>query len=252
MDFSKTLSNVSVRLCDPYSFFPPHGSIVAGGDAAETAATAAQNDAAGQGPEALREEAGETRRAIGTMMEDLRSSEVEARARGEEGTMDPQRGGLASGEERDAAADEVLRRALGESGRGGGAAGGTGAGIDAGVGRVLGGRNGPTVEEILRPGRAGAERTGPPPSAPAREAAAGAVAVTLPWLLRKGILSRCKASQGLAMRTLQRLVKVCGKEALMPHLAELVATLIEGLSALEPQVRSDANKYHLAVEVCAR
>ncbi|CAN0382024.1 unnamed protein product [Ectocarpus sp. 12 AP-2014] len=37
------------------------------------------------------------------------------------------------------------------------------------------------------------------------------------------------------MRTLQRLVKVCDKEALMPHLAELVATLIEGLSALEPQ-----------------
>ncbi|CAN0544408.1 unnamed protein product, partial [Ectocarpus sp. 8 AP-2014] len=69
----------------------------------------------------------------------------------------------------------------------------------------------------------------------ARAAAAGAVGVTLPWLLRKGILSRCKPSQALAMRTLQRLVKVCDKEALMPHLAELVATLIEGLSALEPQ-----------------
>lgn len=146
---------------------------------------------------------------------------------------------MASGEGREDAADEVVRRALEARQQAAAAAegGGGGPGEDAGVGRVLGGRrNDPTVDDILRPGRAGAERTGPPPSAAARKAAAGAVAVTLPWLLRKGILSKCKASQGLAMRTLQRLVKVCEKEALMPHLAELVATLIEGLSALEPQV----------------
>jgi len=105
-------------------------------------------------------------------------------------------------------------------------------------GDARGRRSRPTVEEILRPGR-GAERNGPPPSEAARAAAAAAVGVTLPWLLRKGILSRCKPSQALAMRTLQRLVKVCEKEALMPHLAELVATLIEGLSALEPQVRQN-------------
>ncbi|CAM9494930.1 unnamed protein product [Scytosiphon promiscuus] len=166
VDYAKTVANISVRLCDPYSF-----------------------------------EAGEARRTIGTMLEDIRASEAEARARGEEGTDPAARGGLATAEGRDAAADEV----------------------------------GPTVDEILRPGRAGAERNGPPPSEAAKAAAAGAVGVTLPWLLRKGILSRCKPSQALAMRTLQRLVKVCDKEALMPHLAELVATLIEGLSALEPQ-----------------
>lgn len=239
VDFAKTVSNITVRLCDPYSYVPSGGSGNSPeGDAEAAAAAAARSDAAGHGPDALREEAGEARRTIGTMMEDLRTSEAEARERGEEGGEGGPLGGLASGEGREDAADEVVRRAL-EARRQaeGGGEGRGGPGEDAGVGRVLGGRrNDPTVDDILRPGRAGAERTGPPPSAAARKAAAGAVAVTLPWMLRKGILSKCKASQGLAMRTLQRLVKVCEKEALMPHLAELVATLIEGLSALEPQV----------------
>lgn len=241
VDYAKTLSNVSVRLCDPYSFIPPHATTIGAtgemsstsGDAsASAAAAAARSDAAGQGPDALREEAGEVRRNIDAMMEDLRTSEAEARARGEEGA--GHLGDLASGEGRDAAADEVLRQTLARERDGTAERGAEG----RGVGQVLGGRNGPTVDEILRPGRAGAERMGPPPSPAAQTAAAGAVSVTLPWLLRKGILSRCKASQGLAMRTLQRLVKVCDKVALMPHLAELVATLIEGLSALEPQVRA--------------
>lgn len=236
--YSKTVANISVRLCDPYNFVPSSSGGGAEGDTAAAAAAAARNDAGGDGPDAVRQEAGEARRAIGTMLDDLRASEAEARARGEEGTMDDPAGGgggggaLGTAEGRDGAADEVLRQVLErEQGAGEGAAGG--------VGRVLGGRrNGPTVDEILRPGRAGAGRnaSAPPPTEAARAAAAGAVGVTLPWLLRKGILSRCKPSQALAMRTLQRLVKVCDKEALMPHLAELVATLIEGLSALEPQV----------------
>lgn len=240
VDFAKTLANVSVRLCDPYSFVPPHGSgegTDVSAAAAAAAAAAARSDAAGQGPDALREEAGEARRTIGTMMQDLRTSEAEARARGEEGTTTTGGGGLASDGGRAAAADEIGRQVL-ERGLGGVTDGSERA--QAGAGRVLGGgarAAGPTVDEIMRPGRAGVERQGPPPSAEAKEAAAGAVAVVLPWLLHKGILSRCKVSQGLAMRTLQRLVKVCNKEALMPHLAELVATLIEGLSALEPQVR---------------
>lgn len=247
MEYAKTVANISVRLCDPYSFVPPAGSGdgSAGGDpAAAAAAAAARNDAAGDGPDAVREQVGEARRTIGTALQDFQAGEAEARARGEEGTAGGGGGGgLSSAEGRDAAADEVLRQALE---RGAGAAGAATAG-DGGVGRVLGAggataaaaggrRGGPTVDEILRPGR-GAERSGPPPSEAAQAAAAGAVGVTLPWLLRKGILSRCKPSQALAMRTLQRLVKVCDKEALMPHLAELVATLIEGLSALEPQVR---------------
>lgn len=237
VDYAKTLSNVTVRLCDAYNFVPPHQTNVSA-SAEAAAAAAAWSDAPGRGADALREEVGEVGRAIGTMVEDFRSSEAEARARGEyqEGGMSPLRGGLATAEGRDAAAEEVLRQARerGERGNDGIAAGG--------VGRVSGeGRRGPTVEEVLRPGRAGAGTTavGPPPSKAAMEAAAGAVAVTLPWLLRKGILSRCKASQGMAMRTLQRLVKVCDRESLMPHLAELVATLIEGLSALEPQVRPE-------------
>lgn len=245
MDYAKTVANISVRLCDPHSFVPPVSSGSAEGDAAAAAAAAAaaRNDAEGDDPDAAaREEAGEARRTIGTMLEDLRASEAEARARGEEGVGG---GGLGSAEGRGAAADEVLRQALERERQGtaGNTAGTAGAAVDnGGVGRVLGGaggsrRNGPTVDEILRPGRVGAQRSGPPPSEAARKAAAGAVGVTLPWLLRKGILSRCKPSQALAMRTLQRLVKVCDKEALMPHLAELVATLIEGLSALEPQVR---------------
>lgn len=237
VDYAKTLSNVTVRLCDAYNFVPPHQAD-ASASAAAAAEAAARSDAPSGGADALREEVGDVGRAIGTMVEDFRSSEAEARARGEyqEGGVSPLGGGLATAEGRDAAAEEVLRQARerGEQGNDGIVAGG--------VGRVLGeGRRGPTVEEILRPGRAGAGRTAasPPPTAAAREAAAGAVAVTLPWMLRKGILSRCKASQGMAMRTLQRLVKVCDREALMPHLAELVATLIEGLSALEPQVRPE-------------
>lgn len=234
VDFAKTLANVSVRLCDPYTFVPPHGEGVnaAGSPSAAAVAAAARSDAAGQGSNALQEEANEARRTIGTMVEDFTASEAEASARGEGGMqVSP---GLASAQERDAAADEVLRQVAASAGPEAVVAMGEG-----GIGRVLGGgegRNGPTAADILRPGRAGAERTGPPPSAAAREAAAAAIAVTLPWLMRKGILSRCKASQGLAMRTLQRLVKVCDKDALTPHLAELVATLIEGLSALEPQV----------------
>lgn len=242
VDYAKTVANISVRLCDPYSFVPPAA-------AAAAAAAAARNDAAGDGPDAVREQVGEARRTIGSALQDFQAGEAEARARGEEGTAGAGvAGGLSSAEGRDAAADEVLRQALERERQGAGAAGA--ATDDGGVGRVLGGggsggggggpaggrRGGPTVDEILRPGR-GAERSGPPPSEAARVAAAGAVGVALPWLLRKGILSRCKPSQALAMRTLQRLVKVCDKEALMPHLAELVATLIEGLSALEPQVR---------------
>lgn len=251
VDYAKTVANISVRLCDPYSFVPPAGSAgdtSTGGDPAAAAASAAaavaaaaRNDAAGDGPDAVREQVGEARRTIGTVLQDFQAGEAEARARGEEGTAGGG-AGLGSAEGREAAADEVLRQALERERQGAGAAGA--ATEDGGVGRILGGgvaaaggrRAGPTVDEILRPGR-GAERSGPPPSEAARAAAAGAVGVTLPWLLRKGILSRCKPSQALAMRTLQRLVKVCDKEALMPHLAELVATLIEGLSALEPQVR---------------
>lgn len=253
VDYAKTVANISVRLCDPHSFVPPASSGSAEGDAAAAAAAAARNDAAGDGPDAAREEAGEARRTIGSMLDDLRASEAEARARGEEGAGGGG-GGLGSAERRSAAADEVLRQALererqGAGGSGAGTAGGAAGADSGGAGRVLGGggggrgrRNGPTVDEILRPGRAGAQRSGPPPSEAAREAAAGAVGVTLPWLLRKGILSRCKTSQALAMRTLQRLVKVCDKGALMPHLAELVATLIEGLSALEPQVKHERTK----------
>ncbi len=243
-DYAKTVANISVRLCDPYSFVPPAGSSNVGGDGAAVAAAAAaaaRNDAAGDGPDAVRAEIGEARQTMGTMLEDFRAGEAEARARGEEGMGGA--GGLSSAEGRDAAADEVMRQALERERQGAGGAGANGAAPadGGGVGRVLGGdargrRSRPTVEEILRPGR-GAERNGPPPSEAARAAAAAAVGVTLPWLLRKGILSRCKPSQALSMRTLQRLVKVCEKEALMPHLAELVATLIEGLSALEPQVR---------------
>ena len=250
MEYAKTVANISVRLCDPYSFVPPAADPAAAGDpaaAAAAAAAAARNDAAGDGPDAVREQVGEARRTIGTVLQHFQAGEAEARARGEEGTAGGGGGGgggLSSPEGRDAAADEVLRRALERERQGAGAAGAA-AMEDGGVGRILGGgqalaggrRAGPTVDEILRPGR-GAERSGAPPSEAARAAAAGAVGVTLPWLLRKGILSRCKSSQALAMRTLQRLVKVCDKEALMPHLAELVATLIEGLSALEPQVRN--------------
>lgn len=252
VDYAKTVANISVRLCDPYSFVPPAGGGGTAGDpaaaVAAAAAAAARNDAAGDGPDAVREQVGEARRTIGTALQDFQAGEAEARARGEEGTAaggggGGGGGGLSSAEGREAAADEVLRQALERERQGAGAAGAA-TNDDGGVGRVLGGgaaaggrrRGGATVDEILRPGR-GAERSGPPPSEAARAAAAGAVGVTLPWLLRKGILSRCKPSQALAMRTLQRLVKVCDKEALMPHLAELVATLIEGLSALEPQVR---------------
>eukprot|EP00752_Nemacystus_decipiens_P016287 g14566.t1 len=247
VEYAKTVSNISVRLCDPYSFVPPAGGSGSGGngDTTAAAAAAARSDAAGDGPDAVREEVGEARRSIGTMLQDFQAGEAEARARGEEGTAG---GGddLSSAEGRDAAADEVIRQALERERQGAGATGGP-ATEDGGVGRILGGggaaaaaaaggrrRAGPTVDEILRLGRGGG-RSGPPPSEAARAAAAGAVGVTLPWLLRKGILSRCKPSQALAMRTLQRLVKVCDKDALMPHLAELVATLIEGLSALEPQ-----------------
>ncbi|CAM9910556.1 unnamed protein product, partial [Phaeothamnion confervicola] len=61
-----------------------------------------------------------------------------------------------------------------------------------------------------------------------------AVATLLPWLLHKGLLSRCKASQTLSLVTLQRMVKAADGSALRPHLALLVATLVEALSALEP------------------
>ncbi|CAN0278899.1 unnamed protein product, partial [Ectocarpus sp. 13 AM-2016] len=153
VEYSKTVANISVRLCDPYNFVPSSRGGGAEGDTA--AAAAARNDAGGDGPDAVRQEAGEARRAIGTMLDDLRASEAEARARGEEGTMaDPAGGGgggaLGTAEGRDGAADEVLRQVLErEQGAGEGATGD--------VGRVLGvRRNGPTVDEILRPGRSGA------------------------------------------------------------------------------------------------
>ena len=44
--------------------------------------------------------------------------------------------------------------------------------------------------------------------------------------------------QGLSLQTLQRIVSVALPASLRPHLPELIATLIEGLSALEPQALS--------------
>lgn len=70
VDFAKTLANVSVRLCDPYTFVPPYDA-----SAEAAAAAAARSDSAGQGSDALLEEASEVRRAIGTMIEDLRTTE---------------------------------------------------------------------------------------------------------------------------------------------------------------------------------
>lgn len=238
VDYAKTLANVSVRLCDPYSFVAPrHGS----SNGVDPSAAAARMDAGEEGSGgSLREELGEATRTIGAMVEDLRRSEAEAVGRGERGARLPQ-GGLASGERIEAAVEEVFRQAAGDN-QASGPEGGAISGAAGGVGRVLGGRgsDGSSVEQVLRPGRARGGGEASPPSPEAREASAKVIAVVLPWLLRKGILSRCKQSQALSMRTLQRIVKVCDKEALTPHVAELVATLIEGLSALEPQVTKRA------------
>jgi hypothetical protein len=46
---------------------------------------------------------------------------------------------------------------------------------------------------------------------------------------------RCTPVQALSLQTLQRVVSVTHSDALRPHLATLIASLVEGLSALEPQ-----------------
>ncbi|CAM9704969.1 unnamed protein product, partial [Choristocarpus tenellus] len=219
--FAKTLANVSIRLSDPYS------SVVTAGNSGNGASGDAPTDDDG------REEASEVRRTVGNMLEDLRISEAEAA--GEEGDGQVE-GALGTGAGRAAtvAAAEAALQLAHDAGSRQGVGGG-------GEGQRLGG---PSVIEVLRQGRGEGRRTVgrgarggvmAEPSLAAIEVARATVSVVLPWLLQKGILSRCKVSQALSMRTLTRLVKVCGREALMPHVAELVATLIEGMSALEPQ-----------------
>eukprot|EP00953_Heterococcus_sp_UTEX-ZZ885_P034922 18063-Heterococcus_DN1.PRE.3 len=69
----------------------------------------------------------------------------------------------------------------------------------------------------------------------ALEESAAAVGELVPWLLDVGIMSKCTPVQALSLQTLQRVVSVAHSDALRPHLATLIASLVEGLSALEPQ-----------------
>ncbi|CAM9973433.1 unnamed protein product, partial [Discosporangium mesarthrocarpum] len=223
-DFAKTLANVSVRLCDPGATTTP---------AAAWAGALGATDAPDPSG---REEIREASRAVGSMLENLRLSEEEAQRRGEGGEEGSRAGsGAREGDQRATATGEALQAALEDLGRGS---------TREGPGGTSRGGPGPSVAEVLRGGRGrpggeggGGHTTavGALPSEEALKATSGAVSVVLPWLLRRGILSRCQPSQALSMRTLTRVVRCCGQEALGPHLPELVATLIEGMSALEPQ-----------------
>jgi hypothetical protein len=79
------------------------------------------------------------------------------------------------------------------------------------------------------------ERSSRPVDAVRAADSSEAVTLLLPWLLNHGLMSKCKLSAALSMRVLQKIVAVADGRALQPHLALLIAMLLEGLSALEPQ-----------------
>jgi hypothetical protein len=60
-----------------------------------------------------------------------------------------------------------------------------------------------------------------------------AVAQLLPLLLEKGLGSSVGEVRAIALHSVAKLVKVSRKEALRPHLAPLVLSMLEGLSSLE-------------------
>jgi hypothetical protein len=72
------------------------------------------------------------------------------------------------------------------------------------------------------------------------------VAIVLPVLLEKGIMSTVGEIRGLAIETLMKVVKNAGKEQLRPHMAALVTCMLESLS-----VRRRAHA-PAPLSVCAR
>ncbi|KAG5179440.1 proteasome stabiliser-domain-containing protein [Tribonema minus] len=227
-DFARTLANVTVRLCSPSG---GGGEGAGGADAPQGPAVAGQGDAGegfdGAGGEA--EAARDVQRAVASLAETLQQE-------GGDGV----------------AAAEALRERSAAL-----------AAAAAGGARGLGGAPAATAAA------AAAAAT-----AQSREDAAAAVGVLLPWLLdvrrRRGVVAqdaaaracaprlvavcpplaaaasaaaaaaaglslKCAAVAGLSLKTLQRVVAVADARALRPHLARLICTLVEGLSALEPQ-----------------
>ncbi|CAG8756287.1 7726_t:CDS:2, partial [Acaulospora morrowiae] len=59
--------------------------------------------------------------------------------------------------------------------------------------------------------------------------------VVLPFLLTKGLFSDAEDVRKFSLRTILEICKTA-KELLKPHIADLVSTLLEGLSSMEPQV----------------
>jgi len=63
------------------------------------------------------------------------------------------------------------------------------------------------------------------------------VAIVLPVLLEKGIMSTVGEIRGLAIETLMKVVKNAGKEQLRPHMAALVTCMLESLSVSQQLMR---------------
>ncbi|KAK9850611.1 hypothetical protein WJX84_005115 [Apatococcus fuscideae] len=63
--------------------------------------------------------------------------------------------------------------------------------------------------------------------------AGAAVAVALPFLLQKGMMSEVKEVQSIALTTISRLVQSAGKEQIQPHLVDLTIAMLESLSGME-------------------
>lgn len=67
--------------------------------------------------------------------------------------------------------------------------------------------------------------------------ATATLAVVLPLLIHKGITDKVQEVRMISIQTVLKITKVAGK-LLRPHLADLFAALLEGISSLEPQMFS--------------
>ncbi len=64
--------------------------------------------------------------------------------------------------------------------------------------------------------------------------ASKAADILLHWIMKQGLGSSCEASRRFAVDTLHRVVLVCEGEVLCPLLPQLIPTLIEAMSVMEP------------------
>ena len=61
----------------------------------------------------------------------------------------------------------------------------------------------------------------------------GTIGIVLPIMLERGLLSTVKEVQALSMDVIMKLVKFADGDAIRPHIAEIVKTLLESLSGME-------------------